>query len=226
MMPNDTQQLIRRLAESAEPVRPLPRPWIRAAAWLGVSLPFLGLIILVMSPPGGPFWGLSDRRLVVEQVAALATGLTAAAAAFATIVPGYSRKIVMVPLVPLALWLGALGQGCIRDWIESGSHNWSVMEHWFCLPATILVGALPGFTMVMMLRRGAPLTPRLTTALGALAVGGLGNFGVRFVHAFDASVIVLAWHFGAVFVLSALAASSGRHLLNWRLLEGRYSGVA
>jgi hypothetical protein len=217
-MVDDTRQLIRRLVTSVTPVRPLPRPWIRAAMWCAVSLPVVGLTVFVMSWSAESAWEHIDRRMLIQQLAALATGLTAAAAAFATTVPGYRRWIMLVPLVPLAVWLGDLGQWCIQDGYASGSSPWSFVAHWGCLPATMLVGAYPAAAMVMMLRQGAPLTPRLTTVLGALAAGGLGNFGVRFVHAADASIVVLAWHFGAVFVLSVLSASAGRLLFDWRQL--------
>jgi hypothetical protein len=220
-MAHDTQQFIRRLVANVTPVRPLPHPWIRAATWCGVSLPVLGLIVLAMSPSTGLIWTHIDRRLMLQQFAALATGVTAAAAAFATTVPGYRRWIVSLPLLPLAVWLGDLGQWCIRDDVASGSSPWVFIAHWGCLPATMLVGAFPAATIVMMLRRGAPLMPRLTTILAAVAAGGLGNFGVRFVHVTDASIVVLAWHFSAVFVLSVLSAAAGRSLFNWRQLPGR-----
>ena len=178
-----------------------------------------------MTRSAGSFFSRIDWRLILEQSAALSTGLTAAAAAFATTVPGYRRWIVLLPLVPLAIWLGDLGQWCIQDGLASGTSLRSVTAHWGCLPATIVMGAFPAATIVMMLRRGAPLTPRLTTVLAAVAASGLGNFGVRFVHAADASVVVLVWHFSAVFVLSVLSASAGRSLFNWRQLSDRGHAV-
>jgi len=71
-----------------------------------------------------------------------------------------------------------------------------------------------------MLRRGAPLTPHLMTALGGLAAAGLGNFGLRLFHEQDASLTVLVWQFGTVFMLSALAGWAGHYLLNWRSITG------
>jgi hypothetical protein len=123
-MTDDTQQFIRRLVTNVTPVRPLPHPWIRTALWCGMSLPVVGVIVLVMSRSAGSSWAHVDRRVVVEQLAALVTGVTAAAAAFATAVPGYRRWIVLLPLVPLAVWLGDLGQWCIQDGVASGSSQW------------------------------------------------------------------------------------------------------
>lgn len=225
-MTDHTHPFVRRLITNVAPVRPLRPPWIRAATWCAVSLPVISVIVLVISRSAESSWAHVDRRIVLEQLAALATGVTAAAAAFATTVPGYRRWIALLPLVPLAVWLGDLGQWCIQDGLVSGSSQWSFIAHWGCLPDTILVGAFPAVTIVMMLRRGAPLTPRLTMVLAAVAAGGLGNFGVRFVHAADASVVVLAWHFSAVFVLSVLSASAGRSLFNWRQLANSSHAVA
>jgi hypothetical protein len=70
--------------------------------------------------------------------------------------------------------------------------------------------------MGVMLRRGAPLTPRATTALGGLAAAGLGDFGLRLFHPQDASLMVLVWQVGTVFTLTAMAAWAGHYLLNWR----------
>jgi hypothetical protein len=77
---------------------------------------------------------------------------------------------------------------------------------------------VPAIAMALMLRRGAPLTPFVSAALGGLAAAGLGNFGLRLFHPQDASIMVLVWQMGTVFVLTALAGWAGRFLLDWRAL--------
>lgn len=214
----DTGKLIARLAEVVEPVRPLPQPWIRAAAWLLVAIPYVALVVLVVSPRADLISKASEWRYVVEQLAALATGITAATAAFAAVIPGYDRRFLLLPVLPLAIWLGTLGDGCVRDWIADGL---SLRPDWVCFPSIVLVGSVPAIAMAVMLRRGAPLAPHLTAALGGLAAAGLGNFGLRLFHPQDASLMVLVWQVGTVLVLTAMAASSGHYLLNWRSVIGR-----
>ena len=80
--------------------------------------------------------------------------------------------------------------------------------------------------MVVMLRRGAPLTPHLTAALGGLAAAGIGNIGVRFIHPEDVSVMLMVWHVGGVMLLCAFAGSAGRHFLNWRSIIGASENIA
>jgi hypothetical protein len=220
MMTMNTEKLIERLAQIVEPVRPLPCPWTRMAAWLLVAIPYVALVVFVISPRVDLVSKASEWRYAIEQVAALATGITAATAAFATVIPGYDRKFLFLPALPLAIWLATLGEGCVQDWIYFGHDGLSLRPDWFCFPAIVLVGAVPAIAMAVMLRRGAPLTPHITAALGGLAAAGLGNFGLRLFHSQDASLMVLVWQVGTVFILTALAAWAGHHLLNWRSIVG------
>ena len=218
-MTMDTEKLIERMAAMVEPVRPLARPWIRTADWLLVAIPYVAL-----SPRADLISKASEWRYVIEQLAALATGITAATVAFATVIPGYDRKFLFFPALPLAVWLGSLGEGCVEDWIHFGPDGLSLLPDWFCFPAIVLVGAVPAIAMAVMLRRGAPLSPHTTTALGGLAAAGLGNFGLRLFHSQDASLMVLVWQVGTVFILTAMAAWAGHYLLNWRSIIGSDRG--
>ncbi len=157
-------------------------------------------------------------RVVSEEAFALTTGILAAIAAFASVVPGYNRKILLWPVVPLALWLGGLGQNSVRDWLQLTSQGFSMQSEWVCLPATIMAGAVPAVAMAVMLRRGAPLTPRLSALLGGLAAAGLGNLGVCVTHHAYGNVLVLVWHVSIVLLLTMVVGSVGRRLLNWQSL--------
>ncbi|MBV9632994.1 MAG: DUF1109 family protein, partial [Methylobacteriaceae bacterium] len=64
--------------------------------------------------------------------------------------------------------------------------------------------------------RGAPLYPRATVALGALAVAALTNAALPLFHLGDVSIMVLVWDLGLIALLSALAGWAGPRILNWR----------
>ncbi len=211
-------RLIVQLVTGLEATRSLPPPWLRTARWLALSLLFVVLVVIVASPRGDLMVKLTETRFLIEQAAALLTAVAAAYAAFASTIPGASRKVILVPVVPLAVWLGALGQGCLDRWIGAGLEGLALQPDWMCFPNIALVGSIPAVAMVAMLRRGAPLTPRVTIAVGALAAAGLGNFGLRMFHPQDAGIMVLVWQVGSVLILSALAGLVGRWLFNWNLV--------
>ena len=216
----DTEKLIQTLVETAQPARPLSHPWTRTALWLAIAIVYIALVVHVVSPRADLAIKITEARYLIEQFAALATGIAAAIAALATTIPGYSRKVLILPSLLLVAWLGVIGQDSVSALIQFGPNGLSLQPDWFCFPAIVLVGAIPAVTMAGMLRRGAPLFPHVSTALGALAAAGLGNFGLRFFHPQDASLMVLVWQFGTVFVLTCVAGSAGRYLLNWSSIIG------
>lgn len=212
----DTDELIRRLAADARPVARLRPPWARAALWLALSVPYVAAVVWGKLAMLDASQALADPRFLVEQAATFATAVTAAAAAFASIVPGRDRRLLLLPLAPLSIWLASVGSGCLDEWLRFGAEGLAIRPDWECLPAASVVGIVPAVAMVLMLRRGAPLYPRVTLLLGALAVAAIGNFGMQLFHFRDASIMVLVWHLGSVAVISALAGLAGERLVGWR----------
>ena len=203
-----TADLIQILVEDRMPVRPLPRPWIRTAEWLVIALLYVLLVVFVVSPRADLAAKISDWRFVDEQILALATGIAAAGAAFAIIIPAYSRKILALPFLSLSIWFASLGQAYIQDhfgeWVRLDSIGLPLHPDWYCVPAIV---------MTIMLHRGAPFAPHLTAVLGGLAAAALGSFGVRFFCAQDGSLTMLVWQFSTVCVLSVLAGCAGHRVL-------------
>jgi hypothetical protein len=212
-MTQSTENLIRSLAHHSQLVRPLRRPWIRAIGWLALSGIYIATVLSLMNGHDRPM--RNAPRFILEQVSALAVGIGAAVAAFATIVPGYNRNFFPILLVPLVLWLGTVGEGCIQSFVQLGPEALSLNHDLACFPFIVFLATVPAILMVLMLRHGAPLTPHLTSALGALAAAGLANFSLRLFHPEDVTLMLLFWHIGGVFLLSAVAASAGHYLLNW-----------
>lgn len=211
----DTEGLIHTLSESLQPVTPLRRPWLRMLSWAGAGAIYLGLLVLVMSPRDDLAARMQDRWFLLEQGAALLTALTAATAAFVTSVPGYRRDMAGLAFASAAFWLAIVSIGALRDVRLAGAGDVLFQADWGCV-GTVLAGAVvPAGAMAMMLRRGVPLTPHLTAALGGLAAAGLGNLGVCLFHSHTSNLVVLVWHCGTVLVVAAVAGLIGAHLLRW-----------
>jgi hypothetical protein len=220
----ETDRLIEQLSDRVAPVRRLRNPWIRTAGWLALAVPYVAVVVLAMSPRDDLVTKLSDWRFLVEEIAALATGVTAAVAALAATIPGENRRLLWLPALPLAVWLGSLGLGCLQSWVQSGPDGLTLRPDWACFPAIVMVGLVPAIAMAIMLRRGAPLMPSVTVALGGLAAAGLGDFGLRLFHASDASLMVLVWQLGTVAILTTMAGCVGRYVLHWRGIAGTARG--
>src|SRR3546814_8268727 len=71
----------------------------------------MAIVVMLMAPRDDLVEKLSETRFVIEQAAAGATAVTAAIAAFFLVIPGHSRKLALLPIFPLAIWLGSLGFG-------------------------------------------------------------------------------------------------------------------
>src|SRR5688572_4358052 len=113
-MSRSTESLIQELTHDLQPVRPLWRPWIRTAVWLALSAPYIAILLLITP------WHTLPRAwpaaaFLIEELAAFVLGVGAAIAAFASVIPGHSRRLLKWLSVPLVFWLGSVGLGCIRS---------------------------------------------------------------------------------------------------------------
>jgi len=209
-----TDELILQLASAPGRTGRLAPPWRRSAIWLAISAVYAAVIIF-LRPDGFSTEGFSDPRYVIEQIATAATAVAAAIAAFCSVVPGYDRRWLLLPIVPLVVWFAALGEGCVHDWMEWGRTGLQVRNDWPCLPVGVTLGLVPAFAIIVMLRRGAPLVPHTSLALAAVAVGATTNFAMRLFHYGDATIMVLVWHVGMAAVFALVASVLGGQILKW-----------
>jgi hypothetical protein len=216
MEPMKTEDFAERLARDLTPVRPLRRPWIRAALWsLGASL-YLGVLTLLMTSRDDLAANATNQRFMFQQVAAVVTSVSAAAAAFVSVVPGYSRRVFLLPAAAATAWLASLLVGASQEWNEGGLAGLAVQREWPCVATIILGGALPALVLALMLRRGAPLAPRLTMVLTVLAAAALANVVACVSEPHPSSIAVLVWHGSTVLALLWLAGGIARSVLTWK----------
>ncbi len=214
-----TDDLIEQLARGITPVARFPRPWRRAAIWLVGATVYLGVLTMMMTSSADVSGNNNVWRFLLPQIAAIAVSGAAAAAAFASIVPGASSRVLFWPSVALVLWIGILLVGSVQDWQTTGAAGLAPRREWLCVAMIGLGGALPAWAMARMLRDGAPLTPRVTSALVALAAAGLANVGACIAHPHTSSTVVLLWHGATVAALVAASAWAGQHLFSWERLR-------
>jgi hypothetical protein len=210
-----TDELIDRLGRDVTVARPLPTPAVRTALWLvwAVSYLVVGAVMMfaLMSSAGV----VSTPLYFVQQSAALVTGIMAARAAFASVIPGSNNRVWALPAIGAIVWAASLTWAGVLDLRASGTLGVTSQSDWPCVVSIALGGLVVGSPLVWMLRRGAPLTPSLTAFLAALAALSFANIEACLGRPHAFALTVLLWHGVTVAAVAALCAMTGRRWLRW-----------
>jgi hypothetical protein len=216
-MTPDTTRLIDRLSGASAPVAPLPSPERRALIWLGLAIVVVAVVMAVHGIDQAAVGrALMDARLAGEIAATLVTAVAATVAAFRTSVPGASPRLLWLPFASLAVWILLTGAGCVDDYARLGPAALGLRVDAACFLPGAIAGAVIGLVLVVMLRRGAPMAPRLSLMFAGLAVAATVNLGLLVLHQGDVSIMLLVWHTAYVAALGAIGALFGPLLLRWR----------
>jgi hypothetical protein len=206
----ETSRLIERLAAEAGPVTRLRPPALRAASWLIAVAAVIAEAILMFANLAVFAERAQEAKLVLELIGTLATGIAAITAAFHLSLPDRARSWALLPLPPLVLWIASSGYSCYRHWIVFGPSGWELGESAHCL-RFILGWSVPlAVSLVVLLRRAAPLAPVGVAALGGLGVAAIVAFALQFFHPFDVTFMDLAVHLGAVSTVVLIVAAAER----------------
>lgn len=212
----NTDDLIQRLGDSLEPVRPIAPPWRRAAAWMAGAAVYLCGVALLAWARGRSLAGAD----LVQQAALIAIALAASNAAFASVVPASDRRMLAIPLVPGALLTGALVWGGVVDVRMQGMLGVGREIDWPCVVSISFGGVVLWAICVAMLRRGAPMSPGVSSMFAGVAAFSIANVEACLSRPHMFTVTILLWH-GMTTALWVMAlAYSGRSLLTWRRPRG------
>jgi hypothetical protein len=201
-----TEQIIERLVADARPVRRLRPPTLRAALWLLAVAAVAGVAILLFADLDIADRRLHDPKLVLEMIATLLTGIAAVVAAFHLSLPDRSPVWALLPLPFLAVWIASSGYACYRHWINFGPGGFELGESAHCLRFMLAISLPLGVSLLLMLRRAAPLTPVRVAAIGGLGIGAVAAFILQFFHPFDVTFMDLTVHLGTVALVVGVAS--------------------
>lgn len=205
-----TEELVGSLVADLEPVKRLRPPMVRAAGWLALAVLVIGAVVAIKGFRPDLAARLAEPWEVAQLVAAVATGVLAAIAAFHLALPDRSGAWALLPLPGFALWLASLGWGCVADFVRLGPEGLALGTSWACLGFILALSIPLGGAMLFALRHAGPIRPVPTAATGVLSVAMLASVGLSLVHYLDAAIMVLVWHAGAVLVAVALSAGLSR----------------
>ena len=214
-----TDDLIRALATDAKPVERLAHPAWRALTWMVLSVAYVTVILWLVGLRPDLSAKLSDQRYLIEVGAALLTSMMAAAAAFCAGCPGRPVWERFAPFPFLAVWLASLGEGCWRQWTQSGSDGLHLQADFTCFQSISAVGLIPAIMILFMIKKGAPIAPKSATGLAVLAATALAAAALRLFHDQDMSLMLLVWQFGTVTLLALAGFFAGQFFLRWQTLD-------
>jgi hypothetical protein len=208
----ETQKVIDALVAGATPVRRLRPPLVRALSWLALAGAILVLLAIGHGVRSDLTGHLRQPVFVVSILAALATGVLAAIAAFMVSLPDRSQSWLLLPVPTLAVWIGTIGYGCLTDWVAIGPDGVHLGEALRCFATLVLTSVPLAIALAVMLRHAALLRPATATLMGALAVAAITSSALALMHDIDATAMILMWNLGTAAVIVALGGLFGSRL--------------
>jgi hypothetical protein len=208
-------ELVDTLVSTASPVRRLRSPLQRAVIWLA----FAGVVLALLSIEHGLRADLAvhlgQSLFLIGIVAAAATGIIAAVAAFMISIPDRSSWCLLLPLPTLVVWISTISYGCFFDWISIGPDGLRMGEALGCFASLLLTSVPLAIALVAMLRYAAFLRTGAVILMGSLAVGAITSTALMLIHDLDATVMILVWNLGTAAMISALGNLLGPRMFSW-----------
>ena len=207
-----TEDLIADLAERVTPVRPLPPPSVRALGWLVLATACCLGGVMLFGPRPDVLTRLTQPDYLAIALFALMTSIVGVSTSLVLAIPGAERRPVlrMLMLVLLGSWMVTMGwavSSAGRGLPVSSDSHWPV-----CFMRVVLVGAVPAFMLVVMVRRGIPLRPGWTAAIAAAGAASVGALAVQLVCPIDDPGHGFLGHFVPVMVMVAVGLAGQRLL--------------
>ncbi len=207
-----TPELIDALVACATPVRRLRPPLVRAMVWLA----FAGLVLALVAIGHGlrPDLVLRFHQPVfaISAVAALATGILAAMAAFTISLPDRSRWWLALPMPALAVWISTIGYGCLSDWVSIGPEGVRLGDEMRCFALLVLTSVPLSVALAVMLRYAAMLRAGAVAMTGGLAIAAITATALSLFHDHDATAMILVWNLGTAALITGVASVFGRRV--------------
>lgn len=202
-----TDDLILSLSQDARPIRRLAPPSRRALRWFALAVPTVAAIAVFMGLRADLGLRMAEPAFVIQLIACGVTAFCAAIAGLTLTIPGTSRRWALLPVPPMLVWLGGFGRQCVLEWLAPESGTLLSGPHLHCLPDIAVITTIPTVILLIMLRRGAGLYPRLPVMLGGLAAAALAHGGLSLAHPEDSGLLTLIFQFSAVGILALVAGA-------------------
>jgi hypothetical protein len=211
-----TEDLILQLGRELSPVQRLASPLRRATVWLTGGVAYVAVMAAFAWVRSGALGIEVAAPYLLQQAALAVTAVLAALAAFASVIPGTASRARAALAAPVGLMMIVLLWGTVRDLRQFGTAGFGRETDWPCVMSITLGGLALWAVAGAMLRRGAPLEPRVTAVLAGVAALSLANVEACISRVHTLTSTVIAWHGTTVVLLL-----TGLLALGPRVLGGR-----
>lgn len=204
-----SEDLIQCLATDLRPVRPVRHPAVSTVLWLGAATSVIAAAVLVFGS-GHDLQARLARGFDLPQIlAAAATGILAAFAAFQLALPERGPHWALLPIPAALAWVATMGWGCLQDLVRLGPDALRIGPSVSCLAFIAGLGLPLTVAMLWLTRHAAWLRPTPVAALGGLSAAALASVGLSMIHETSPTAMVLVWHSISVLGVAGLAWLAG-----------------
>ena len=208
-----SEDLITRLATDLPPVRRVWHPAASTVAWVGLAASAICLAVAFFGLRPDLAARLSAGFDLPAILAAAATGVLAAFAAFQLALPDRDRRWALLPLPAALAWLATMGWGCLQDLARLGPEGLRLTTSFPCLAFIAGLSVPLTLGMLWLARHAAWFRPGPVAALGGLSAAALASVGLTLIHYLDAAIMVLVWHGLSIMLVVALASAAGPRVM-------------
>src|SRR5882762_4645621 len=145
-----TDELIDRLGRGVAVTRPLPPPGTRTVMWMVWAAMYLVVVTVMMFAVMSSAGATPTPLYLVQQSAAILTGIMAARAALLSVIPGANDRVWVLPAIGVATWVAALLSAGVLDLQTSGTLGVTSQSDWPCVVSMTVGGLLVGAPLAWM----------------------------------------------------------------------------
>ena len=214
-----TEDLIASLSEDLRPVKRVRSPIVASTLWISAATVAVCLAVVYFGPREDIAERFSSGVDLPQLLAAAATGILAAFAAFQCALPDRDWRWSLLPMPAIATWFATLGWGCVQDVMVSGPDALKLTTSFQCIAFISLLGLPLTVGILWLSRHAALLRPVPVAALCGLAAAALASAGLSCIHYLNAAAMILVWHGLAIALVTAAAALVGPRFLRSRMMS-------
>lgn len=215
----DTNELVSKLVDDLNPVKPLPSAKCCSIYWIGMAAFLVVVTVIVLGGVRPDFLEVIRRPVFLfENFAMLVAGLLAASVAFQLRVP---QAVITLPIKGLliaasAIWIFEVIR-CYLNAENLAPEARLDFAHYIhdCLIDLTLIMVIPAAFMFFMLKKGATTQALWAGYAALLATASLAALGMRYLCPVDDPAHLLVWHFLPVLAYAVIGSIVGRYLLRW-----------